>query len=236
MTNYYATPELAAHYDADHAVRDHFAFYRQLARDLGVERVIDVGCGTGLLCSELAGDGYQVTVSTRRPQCSTSPERNRTRPTCVGSMAPQPTSPRLGRSGDHDRTRRAVLPHRRRLASSPGRGASRPAPGRAARVRDPQPGSRGLAHLGLRSPGGQGRRDGRGHVHRDGDLVTSTGDWVQGRRSWTTIETLRFPSWAATTAGLRAAGLEIADHWGDFAGATPRPDSPEWVILARPAI
>ena len=93
-----------------------------------------------------------------------------------------------------------------------------------------------MAHLGTDRPVARAGGTVEVTVHRDADLVTSTGDWVQGRRSWTTIETLRFLSWAATTAGLRAAGLEIADHWGDFAAATPHPDSPEWVILARPAI
>ena len=58
--NYYATPELAAHYDADNADRDDFRFYLRLARDLASARVIDLGCGTGLLSSQLASYGHQV--------------------------------------------------------------------------------------------------------------------------------------------------------------------------------
>ncbi|MCC3291343.1 bifunctional 2-polyprenyl-6-hydroxyphenol methylase/3-demethylubiquinol 3-O-methyltransferase UbiG [Arthrobacter sp. zg-Y1110] len=59
--NYYAVPELAAAYDADTEARQDLPFYLALAAELGARRVADIGSGTGLLCSLLAGQGYEVT-------------------------------------------------------------------------------------------------------------------------------------------------------------------------------
>jgi hypothetical protein len=63
--------------------------------------------------------------------------------------------------------------------------------------------------------------------------VTSTGHWVQGERTWTTSETLRFPSWSAVTGGLAATGFTISRLWGDFEGSPLRADSPEWILLVH---
>lgn len=46
-TNYYATPELAAAYDADCAGRRDLSFYIGLADELSARRVADIGSGTG---------------------------------------------------------------------------------------------------------------------------------------------------------------------------------------------
>jgi hypothetical protein len=70
-------------------------------------------------------------------------------------------------------------------------------------------------------------------IRRDLDLVTCTGQCVQGERTWTTRETLRFPSWSAVTAGLAATGFTIARQWGDFEGSPLRADSPEWILLVH---
>ena len=58
--NFYATPELAAHYDAEFVGRPHLPFDLALARTLGAERVADVGDGTGLLCSIVVAQGHEV--------------------------------------------------------------------------------------------------------------------------------------------------------------------------------
>ncbi|MCC9174500.1 class I SAM-dependent methyltransferase [Arthrobacter sp. zg-Y179] len=58
--NYYAVPELAAAYDADTEARQDLPFYLSLAETLGARRVADIGAGTGLLCSLLAGQGHEV--------------------------------------------------------------------------------------------------------------------------------------------------------------------------------
>ena len=70
-------------------------------------------------------------------------------------------------------------------------------------------------------------------VHREGDRVTHTGHWDQDGRTWTTTETLRFPSWPAMTAGLAASRFTIAESWSDFDGRPITLDAPEWIILAR---
>lgn len=58
--NFYAVPELAAHYDADNAGRPDLPFYLRLAGRIGARRVVDIGSGTGLLCRSLAARGHEV--------------------------------------------------------------------------------------------------------------------------------------------------------------------------------
>jgi SAM-dependent methyltransferase len=64
-TNAYDDPRVARTYDAENDGRWDVDFYRALTQDLsqGVNgfAVLDIGCGTGALGAELAGDGYQVT-------------------------------------------------------------------------------------------------------------------------------------------------------------------------------
>ena len=235
--NYYATPELAAHYDADHADRADFRFYRRLAQDLGSVRVIDIGCGTGLLCSQLAGDGYQIIgvdpqptmldIATGQPNAATVRWINGTADDLPSEWADLVIM--TGHVAQYflsDADWRHVLVEARR--------SLRPNGSLAFEIRNhaveawrtwttgkPKPTAGGTIEL---------------TVHVEGDLVTHTGRWVQGERIWTTTETLRFPSWEAMTAGLSAAGLTIVESWGDFAGGPLCPDSPEWIILARPAL
>ena len=233
--NYYATPELAAHYDADHADRVDFLFYRRLAADLAAGRVIDIGCGTGRLCSQLAGDGYQV--------LGVDPQ-----PTMLDIAATQPNAPAVrwiqGTSDDlptgwadlvimtghvaqyflSDADWQHVLGEVRR--------ALRPSGYLAFEVRNR--GVEAWRTWTTAKPKAAARGTVDTTVRVEGDLVTTHSDhWVQGGRHWTTTETLRFPSWSAMTAGLATAGLKIADSWGDFGGSPLSPDSPEWIILAR---
>ncbi len=44
-------------------------------------------------------------------------------------------------------------------------------------------------------------RTSRSDVERVGDLVTRTDHWALGGRTWTTRETLRFPSWDDVVRG-----------------------------------
>jgi SAM-dependent methyltransferase len=56
----FAHPRLAPVYDAFDGSRDDLAAYVGLATELGADRVLDVGCGTGCLAILLAGTGRTV--------------------------------------------------------------------------------------------------------------------------------------------------------------------------------
>ena len=56
----FAHPRLAAIYDAFDGDRDDLAAYLGIVRELGADRVLDVGCGTGCLAVLLADAGHTV--------------------------------------------------------------------------------------------------------------------------------------------------------------------------------
>jgi ubiquinone/menaquinone biosynthesis C-methylase UbiE len=53
-------PELVALYDIECAGRWDYDFYLQLAASLEVDTVVDIGCGTGVLATDLAQSGLRV--------------------------------------------------------------------------------------------------------------------------------------------------------------------------------
>jgi SAM-dependent methyltransferase len=57
----FAHPRLAPVYDAFDGARDDLAAYLGIVRELGADRVLDVGCGTGCLAVLLADAGHAVT-------------------------------------------------------------------------------------------------------------------------------------------------------------------------------
>jgi SAM-dependent methyltransferase len=56
----FADPRLALLYDAFDGPRDDLPVYARIAAELGAQRVLDVGCGTGSLAILLAGTGRAV--------------------------------------------------------------------------------------------------------------------------------------------------------------------------------
>jgi SAM-dependent methyltransferase len=61
----FAHPRLAPIYDVFDGDRDDLAAYLSIADELGADRVLDVGCGTGCLAVLLAASGRIVVGSTR---------------------------------------------------------------------------------------------------------------------------------------------------------------------------
>lgn len=57
----YTDPRLASLYDMENPGRDDIEFYLGLATELEAETVADVGCGTGVLATDLAAQGHDVT-------------------------------------------------------------------------------------------------------------------------------------------------------------------------------
>ncbi|WP_146361820.1 class I SAM-dependent methyltransferase [Arthrobacter yangruifuii] len=230
--NYYAVPELAATYDADTETRQDLQFYMTLAAETGARRVADIGSGTGLLCSLLAGQGYEVT--------GVEPEE-----TMLSLAASQPhadavawirgTAERLpdawadlvlmtGHVAQYfldDTAWVQVLSHAGRALRTGGR--------LAFEVRNPD------AQAWHRWEGTHSTSRGTviQTVRRNGDLVTHTDTWTNGSGTWTTTETLRFPSWDTVTAGLQATGLTVDQCWGNWDRSPVRQDSPEWIFLTK---
>ncbi len=60
LDQHYVDPRLVALYDLENTGRGDTAFYVWLAADLAAQRILDLGCGTGLLTCELAVAGRQV--------------------------------------------------------------------------------------------------------------------------------------------------------------------------------
>lgn len=59
----FAHPRLARVYDAFDGPRDDLAAYVAIATELGADRILDVGCGTGCLALLLAGTGRTVVAA-----------------------------------------------------------------------------------------------------------------------------------------------------------------------------
>ncbi|HUS17051.1 MAG TPA: class I SAM-dependent methyltransferase [Chloroflexia bacterium] len=60
LDQHYVDPRLVELYDLENTGRADTDFYVGLAAELGVRRIIDLGCGTGVLTRELAIEGRQV--------------------------------------------------------------------------------------------------------------------------------------------------------------------------------
>jgi SAM-dependent methyltransferase len=56
----YVDPRIAALYDLENQGCEDTQFYVDLAAELGAERIVDIGCGTGVLACELARRGHTV--------------------------------------------------------------------------------------------------------------------------------------------------------------------------------
>ncbi len=60
---HYTDARLVALYEHDNPRGADYDFYLGLAQQLGAGKVVDLGCGTGLLARELAAEGFEVTAA-----------------------------------------------------------------------------------------------------------------------------------------------------------------------------
>lgn len=239
--NYYATPELAAGYDADSAGRRDLDFYLDLAAGLDAARVADIGAGTGLLCSLLAGAGHEVTgVEPERTMLDIAQRQEHAASVSwvhgTAERLPAGWADLVVMTGHvaqyflDDAAWAEAVAHARR--------ALRPGGRLAFETRNPAVEAWRNWPTAGRSTGRETGRSARGtvstEIHRNGDLITHVDTWTLDNRSWTTKETLRFPSRAAVLAGLESAGLTVDRIWGDWDHSRATPDSPEWIFLTHP--
>ena len=232
--NYYAIPELAAGYDADSRGRRDLDFYLSLAAEIGAGRVADIGAGTGLLCSLLAGRGHEVigvepertmlAIAERQEHAASVSWVHGTAENLPAGWADLVLM--TGHVAQYFLDDAAWAT----AAEQAGR-ALRPGGRLAFETRNP-------AAEAWRTWSTAGRSAGQGtvrtEVRRNGDLITHIDRWTRGDTSWTTTETLRFPSREDILAGLESAGLMVGCTWGDWDRSPVSADCPEWIFLTHP--
>jgi len=233
VSNFYATSELARHYDVHCSGRRDLGFYVELAARLDAGVVADIGAGTGMLCSLLASRGHHVIGL--EPQ-ATMLEIARRQPYADRVTWLHGTAAALPDSQAHlvvmtghvaqyfldDASWLDVLRHARRALQPNGHVAFEVRNKEVEAWRDWQ------FTEPRRVDGGSLRQD----VLVDGDLVTHVGRWSVDGREFVTSETLRFPSWEDVERGLAGVGLHQVETWGDWDGSPVSSTAPEWIVLA----
>lgn len=89
----YDDARLAAVYDVDNPDGPDHDFFRALADEVSATRIVDLGCGTGILTVTLTRDDREVTGIDPAPPCSTTPVIAPARTGPTGSRE-RPTSSR----------------------------------------------------------------------------------------------------------------------------------------------
>ena len=258
----YADPRLAALYDALNPADASTAFHLSLP-GAPPARILDVGCGTGLLACEFAARGYDVTgVDPAAAMLATArarPGGDRVR-WIQASAAGLDTGTGLAAGPRHRAgpRRELRLDHydRARVPAAPGGpGRSRgtagpgppPGPGRPSRLRDQESGRTRVAGLESRGTPGSGWR-------RVGSPPTCTTTFARSRASWSPtrpgtsspVPATRW--WCRTRSGSstsprrprswpRRASTQVT-WYGDWDRSPYGPASPEIIAVAsgdRPA-
>lgn len=232
--NYYATEQLAVHYDADHAGRSDICFYLALAQELDAETVADIGAGTGILCSRLVKQGHRaigvepqatmLSLAGSQPHASAVTWIHGTASELEDKCADLVLM--TGHVAQYFLNQSAwvdVLSQAKRALRDGGHVAFE---------------VRNSALEGWREWAHEERSDlGWGTVWKevsaDGDLVTHVDHWDDGWKPWTTSETLRFPTREDIVDGIDHAGLQIVHTWGSWQREAVGPESAEWIFVLR---
>lgn len=230
--NYYATEQLAVHYDSDYAGRRDIPFYLELAQELHAHAVADVGSGTGLLCSRLAEQGHQV-IGVEPQETMLSLAQSQPHASAVTWIE--------GTADDLEDECVDLVLMTGHVAQyfldqpawvnvlSQARRALRPGGHIAFEVRNAE--MEEWRNWATKEQSDLGWGTVRGEVSREGDLVTHVDHWSDGRANWTTTETLRFPTWKNLLEGIHEAELQVLHTWGDWNRAAPGPASREWILV-----
>ena len=244
--DYYALPELALRYDADTRGRADRPFYLALVRELTPGSMADLGSGTGLFCSQLAGlnlpgqhssgsvTGLKVTgvepqqamldVARRQP--------NAARVQWIHGMAADLPGGAFnlvfmtGHVAQYFLDDAAWAEVLQQVVHSLAPGGRVVFEIRNAAVEEWR---RWNDNTPRRIAGGSVRQT----TTMSGDLATHVDEWTIAGRTYVTRETLRFPDDAAIIRGLDAAGLKIERSWGNWDGSPATSNSPERIITAR---
>ena len=239
----YTQPRLAALYDALNPAGPDTRFYLSLPGP-PPQRILDVGCGTGMLACEFAALGHEVTgadpaaamlaVARQRP----GGDRVRWVAADAAGLALPDRFDLIVLTGHVFQ----LLISDEQIAAALRALARHLAPDGRLALETRNPADREWQFW---SPAQTRQRVGTpaGPVEVHNDIVSVTGDlvtyetWYRFPDGETLVvpDTLRFPEQAELAAFLRDAGLAVMQWYGDWDRSPATPASPEIIAIARPA-